>query len=61
MRFGTNVVIKGDVTLENPSGKVMDDYVTVANKTFESGSHKVEPAVPAEAPAAAPALQPAMA
>jgi hypothetical protein len=62
VRFGPGVVIKGDVTLENPAGKVMDDYVTVADKVFENGSYKLEPAVPAEAPAAAAAeLQPALA
>jgi hypothetical protein len=60
VRFGPGIVIKGDVTLENPAGKAMDDYVTITNRTYDSGSHKVE-AVPAEAPAAAPALQPAMA
>lgn len=56
MRFGPGIVIKGDVTLENAAGKAMDDYVTISNKVYESGSHKIEEPVPAEAPAAAPAL-----
>lgn len=41
------------------TGKAMDDYVTVTNRVFEGGAHKVqqEEGVPAaEAPAAAPAL-----
>jgi hypothetical protein len=59
VRFGPGVVIKGDVTLENPAAKG-SDFVTVSNRVFESGSHKLEP-VPAEAPAAAQELQPAVA
>lgn len=59
MRFGQGVVVKGDVTLDNSGGKVMDDYVTVQNTEFESGVHVVE--APAQAPAAAPQLTPAMA
>lgn len=63
VRFGPGVVVKGDVTLENPAGKVMDDYVTVSDRVFADSSYKLEPAVPAEAPAAAAAaeLQPALA
>jgi hypothetical protein len=47
VRFGPGVVIVGKVVLENPS----KDIVTVANQTFQEGSHVV-------APVAAPAAQP---